>query len=261
MKAIRKRLTYANVMSSIAVFLVLGSGAAIAAKQLGKKSVGSPQLKANAVTTAKIKKNAVTTKKIKKGAITGAKVKNDSLTGTQINEATLGTVPSSNIANSLVNMSQFKLTRANSSASAATEAEAAAGASQVVLYSDSHFTVYGKCFVDNSGPDLNAVVYIAAKQDGSIFDSNEDELSGDPVDGYLNVGTPEDQREVLDDQAAANNTAIQYEGDTEFGATASDGYTIQGVNQVALKFGNPGFGDGPYGPGDVCLFSGYVLHS
>jgi hypothetical protein len=89
-KQIRERLTYANVMSSIAVFLVLG-GAAFAAVQLPKNSVGTKQLKKNAVTKAKIKKNAVTTAKIKKDAVTGAKV----------NEATLGTVPSANLANSI----------------------------------------------------------------------------------------------------------------------------------------------------------------
>lgn len=82
MKQIRKRLTYANVMSSIAVFLVLGGATAIAAG-LAKNSVGSKQLKKNAVTAAKIKKNAVTSAKIKNGAVTGAKV----------NAATLGVVP------------------------------------------------------------------------------------------------------------------------------------------------------------------------
>jgi hypothetical protein len=87
-KQLRKRLTYANVMSSIAVFLVLG-GAAVAAG-LAKNSVGSKQLKKNAVTTAKIKNNAVTTAKIKDGAITGAKV----------NAGSLGTVPNATHANS-----------------------------------------------------------------------------------------------------------------------------------------------------------------
>ena len=82
MKQIRKRLTYSNVMSSLAVFLVLGGATAFAAG-LGKNSVGSKQLKKNAVTSAKIKKNAVTSAKIKNGAITGAKV----------NAGTLGTVP------------------------------------------------------------------------------------------------------------------------------------------------------------------------
>jgi hypothetical protein len=73
MNQIRKRLTYANVMSSVAVFLVLG-GAAFAAIKLPKNSVGTKQLKKNAVTTAKIKN----------GAVTGAKIKLSSL----------GTVPS-----------------------------------------------------------------------------------------------------------------------------------------------------------------------
>lgn len=84
MNQLRKRLTYANVMSSIAVFLVLGGSAAFAASYLGKNSVGSKQLKKNAVTTSKIKKNAVTGAKIKKGTITGSK----------INLTSLGTVPS-----------------------------------------------------------------------------------------------------------------------------------------------------------------------
>ncbi len=52
MKQIRKRLTYANVMSSIAVFLVLGGATAFAAGKLGKNRVGTKQLKNNAVTGA-----------------------------------------------------------------------------------------------------------------------------------------------------------------------------------------------------------------
>jgi hypothetical protein len=81
-KQISKRLSYANVMSSLAVFLVLGGATAFAAG-LAKNSVGPKQLKKNAVTTAKIKNNAVTTSKIKDGAVTGAKV----------NAGSLGTVP------------------------------------------------------------------------------------------------------------------------------------------------------------------------
>lgn len=55
MKQIRKRLTYANVMSSLAVFLVVSGGAAIAAGQLGKNTVGSKQLKKDSVTSVKVK--------------------------------------------------------------------------------------------------------------------------------------------------------------------------------------------------------------
>jgi hypothetical protein len=98
-KKIRKRLTYANVMSSIAVFLVIGGATAFAA--LGKNTVGTKQLKSNAVTAAKIKNNAVTTNKIKKSAVNGAKVKDGSLTGADINLGTLGTVPSAANANTV----------------------------------------------------------------------------------------------------------------------------------------------------------------
>ncbi len=75
MQDIRKRITYANVMSSIAVFLVLGGGAAYAAKK-----IGSNEIKGNSITTGKLKKNAVTAAKIKKNAITTAKIKNLSVT-------------------------------------------------------------------------------------------------------------------------------------------------------------------------------------
>src|ERR1044072_8422763 len=77
----RPRLTYANAMATVAVFIALGGSAY--AFHLGRNSVGSKQLKKSAVTAAKIK-NA---------AVTAAKVKAGTLTGTQIKASTLGTVP------------------------------------------------------------------------------------------------------------------------------------------------------------------------
>ena len=77
MRKLRGRLTYANVMATIAVFIALG-GASYAATQLPKNSVGSKQLKKNAITTAKIKDAAVT--------------------GAKVNLSTLGTVPSATSA-------------------------------------------------------------------------------------------------------------------------------------------------------------------
>jgi hypothetical protein len=73
MEAIRRKLNYANVMATIAVFVALG-GSAYAVGRLPKNSVGAKQLKKSAVTTAKVKD----------GAITGQKIK----------LSTLGTVPS-----------------------------------------------------------------------------------------------------------------------------------------------------------------------
>jgi hypothetical protein len=85
----RPRLTYANVMATVAVFIALG-GASYAATQLPKNSVGAKQLKKNAISEAKIKDEAVSASKVRKGTLTGA----------QINSSTLGTVPSANHANS-----------------------------------------------------------------------------------------------------------------------------------------------------------------
>src|SRR5262249_3608893 len=68
-----KRLTYANVVSTLCLFLLLGGGA-YAASHLGKNTVG--------------------TKQLKKNAVTAAKVKDGTLTGKDIDLAQLGTVPS-----------------------------------------------------------------------------------------------------------------------------------------------------------------------
>jgi hypothetical protein len=54
---------FANVVSCLALFIALGSGA-YAATQLPKNSVGPKQLKRNAVTTLKIRNGAVTGAKI-----------------------------------------------------------------------------------------------------------------------------------------------------------------------------------------------------
>jgi hypothetical protein len=88
MRQLSGKLTYANVMSTLAVLLVISGGAAYAATHLPKNSVGSKQLKKNAVTTPKVKKEAITAAKVKKGT----------LTGTQINSSTLGTVPAAQTA-------------------------------------------------------------------------------------------------------------------------------------------------------------------
>jgi hypothetical protein len=66
MKRLRARLTYANVMATIAVFIALG-GASYAALKLPKNSVGTKQLKKGAVSLNKIKRAARTELKGQKG--------------------------------------------------------------------------------------------------------------------------------------------------------------------------------------------------
>ena len=83
----RVRPRYANVASTLALFVAL-SGGAYAATALPAKSVGPAQMKKNAVTRDKNKKNAVD----------GSKVAKASLTGDDIKESTLGGVPSATLA-------------------------------------------------------------------------------------------------------------------------------------------------------------------
>jgi len=65
----RPKLTYANVIATLALFLALGGGAAFAASQLAKNSVGARQLKRNAVTAAKVKDGSLLAKDFKSGQI------------------------------------------------------------------------------------------------------------------------------------------------------------------------------------------------
>ena len=124
MKRFRSRLTYANVISTLALFIALTGASAYAANQLAPKSVGQKQLRPGAVTADKLRKNAVTAPKIKElavkegklangsvsalkmapnavastsltpSAVTNEKLAGDSVTGEKVVEGTLSKVPS-----------------------------------------------------------------------------------------------------------------------------------------------------------------------
>ncbi|MGI8411581.1 MAG: hypothetical protein ACR2QA_03615 [Solirubrobacteraceae bacterium] len=88
LKSISGRLTLANVVSLIALFVALG-GTAVAAR-VAANSVGTRQLKDQSVTTSKIKDNAVT--------------------GAKVNLSTVGVVPRANTANDLSSSLKASLT-------------------------------------------------------------------------------------------------------------------------------------------------------
>ena len=77
MKIPRPRLSYANVVATIALFVALG-GAAVAAG-LPKNSVGPKQLKKGAVTTKALRNKAVTAGKIGPKAVTAGKLGADAV--------------------------------------------------------------------------------------------------------------------------------------------------------------------------------------
>ncbi len=128
MKQLSKRLSYANVVSTLALFLALGGATAYAVNQLPPKSIGAKQLRPGAVTADKIRKHAVTAPKIEaqaiksgkiaggavkeaklanasvsnsklaSGAVSTEKIQNDAVGGAQANESTFSQVPSAHAA-------------------------------------------------------------------------------------------------------------------------------------------------------------------
>jgi hypothetical protein len=76
-KRARARLSYANVAATLALFLALGGGAAIAANQ-------------------------ITARDIAKDAVGGSELKRDAAKGKHVKEDTLGPVPSAGKANNLL---------------------------------------------------------------------------------------------------------------------------------------------------------------
>jgi hypothetical protein len=259
MQGLRNRLTYANVMSTIAVFLVLGGATAVAASKLGKNTVGTKQLKANSVTAAKLKRNAVTEAKLKDSAvterklgdnaITTAKIADGAVTGAKVQAATLGTVPN---AATFSGYSRRGIVRVGASPTVNGSVEESRAASpEVPLFSSGPFTIYAKCF--DVGASTSSAVFIKTSQNGSILDSSQSSLDGAP---FLNPGTLEVDRELRFIGTSVNSPAYSQADGGLFAAMAPDGTVIHGDLQLGVKNGNPPGGNGVYGNGNICLFAG-----
>jgi hypothetical protein len=88
----KPKLTYANVTSTLALFIALGGATAYAATKLPDNSVGEFQLRPGAITAEKIRKNAVTSPKIKEGAIKQGKIANGSITAAKLTQGAVGSL-------------------------------------------------------------------------------------------------------------------------------------------------------------------------
>jgi hypothetical protein len=67
LRMLRSRLTYANLISSVALFVALGGGAY--AISVPRNSVGSKALRAGAVTAPKVKNHSLTAREFKRGQL------------------------------------------------------------------------------------------------------------------------------------------------------------------------------------------------
>ena len=86
--------TYANVMSTLAVFLVVAGGSAFAASTITANSVKSKTVKDNSLKSVDLRDGkAVSTDDVIDASLSGTDLADNSLTGDDVDEATLGQVP------------------------------------------------------------------------------------------------------------------------------------------------------------------------
>lgn len=241
MHRIRKKLTYANVMSSLAVFLVLGGASAFAASQLGKNSVGTKQLKNNAVTTTKLKRNAVTATKIRAGAITTAKIKNGSVTAAKLKA---GAIAAGQLGANSVGNSQTQLVKVFK-AGAVPAAADAASAPRIELGTVGPFKFYATCA--RAGEFIEERTFIELTTGSAI-------LTGAPIKqefGYLTPGSSAEQK--LLDASVAKDGSFARSVNPGIQASASDGTQIVATAAGGAKAGAPAEGNGPFLAGDSCI--------
>jgi hypothetical protein len=96
--AVRKRVTYSNVIATMALFIALG-GVAVAATQLPRNSVGKRQLKRGAVTSAKLGKKSVIAGKLGPNSVGPGNIGNGAITSAKL---AASSVIASTIKNSVI---------------------------------------------------------------------------------------------------------------------------------------------------------------
>jgi hypothetical protein len=114
MKRVRAKLSYANVVSTLCLILLVGGGTAFAAKSM--------------IDGKSIAKNSLPGNRIASHSIAGTQVKNGALGGAQIDEGSLGQVPSAKSADSSSHAGVADLAHSADSAVEAAHAAAATNA-------------------------------------------------------------------------------------------------------------------------------------
>jgi hypothetical protein len=231
-KQIRQRLTYANVMSSIAVFFVLGGATAFAATK-----IGANELKANSVLTGKIKKEAITTSKIKNNSITTGKIADKAITAAKVDTTGLGTVPSAtNAVNATNAINAVNAKNVNGQSIVKIFTVIPNGTTNAVIASFAGFTIRGDC----TGSVVKNLLLDPPNNDSDLKAEGSGAGSGEFFDG--NQGA-EDNSVSLNDE--------NVRGETSFSAATSAGTVVSG---------NIGYDDSPsFDNTSGCSFYGQAI--
>jgi len=187
---LRARLSYANVIATVALFVALGGGAYAAAR------IDSGDVENNSLKSADLKNQK---------AVKGKDVKDDQLTGDDIDESSLGTVPNASKVDTLVSVANVNTVDEGSSATLATYGP---------------FTLTGACAA--AAANTEARVNITTTEVGSAA-AGQDNAEGtfNPADGPLLLSDAND--------APAGEASYGDGYDDTFTAFAPSGRAITGV--------------------------------
>ena len=171
------KLTYSNVIASIALFVAL-SGVAVAAS-LPKNSVGPNQIKRGAVNTAKLKRNAVTAAKIRPKSVVAGKLGPSAVLPGNIVNGAINTNKLGNGAVRALNIKNGVVTTNKLQNEAVNDAKLGKGAVTLAKLADDVTPLLGAL---RSGQTLRGVFYIAADSGEIASDSVSYQfpISGNP---------------------------------------------------------------------------------
>jgi hypothetical protein len=245
MRSLVDRLSYANVIATLALFIALGGGA----YAVKKNSVGTKQLKNNAVTSKKIGNEQIKSKDVKGGGLKGKDLKDGTLGFDKL--AGLETV----------------YERGTVSASATDPDVARANATEVPLFSSGPFDVYGKCYADTDGDEVYAGAFIRTSKNRSILENilESGALGGGAPDAFFNTDTDEESRRIgIPFSVAAGEGKYLAEVVVWFPdahAISPDGESLFAWVNTAAKNGTLAGGNGPYLGGDSCIWQGFYMQT
>jgi hypothetical protein len=207
----RRHITYANVMATLALFFALGGGA-YAATKLPKNSVSSTQ--------------------IKNSSITGSDIKNNTIKGADVDEAALAQVPSAKRAETATSAATATSATRAATAASATKATTADSATKAAT-ADSATTATTAANADKVGgldpavfklrcpagtrPKWGACLELAAHDPATPLAAIEDCSSrGGTLPTYAQLAWVRSQNDITWAQGSGGN---QYEMTSERGAT------------------------------------------
>ncbi len=203
-QGMRSKLTYANVVSTLALCFAVGGGFAVAGTLVGNSKDVAPQ----AIKNSDVKKNTLTSDRLKDGAAVSANdVIPDALGGAAIDESSLGDVPSALSAQSATNATNAEnaanADHANTADTAGTASNATkVGGLQVVKFSHS-----GRV-------PATTILNLA----GLSLTYGCTDIGGGAFVGTLLARTAVDDAKIYLTRTA-NNNATSYQSDASFNST------------------------------------------